>query len=124
MENKGKILVAEDYEPGRKLIGNLLNIAAPDYEKILYSNGHSLEEELNNSSNGIKLIVLDNDVPDKGLGLKLTGKYSRKGIPFVMISGTDISRESKEAGAYSFILKPFEVSNFISIIKEVLDYKK
>ncbi len=44
-----------------------------------------------------------------------------KGIPVVMTSGLDRSLECKQAGAASFILKPFRPAALVSEVRAVLD---
>jgi len=44
-----------------------------------------------------------------------------KEIPVVMTSGLDRSEECKQAGADSFLIKPFRPANLIAEIRAVLD---
>ncbi len=44
-----------------------------------------------------------------------------RSIPVVMTSGLDRSRECKQAGADSFLIKPFRPSNLIAEIRTVLE---
>lgn len=124
MENKGKILIADDEEFVCNLVRTILDEFVPDYEKVFYPNGHLLKEELNNSLGGIELVILDNDVPDKSLGLEITKDYSRRGVPFIMMSGYDIEGEAIQNGAYGFIQKPFRIQKFGELVGRALNSKK
>lgn len=47
-----------------------------------------------------------------------------KDIPVIMMSGLDRSRECKEAGADSFLIKPFRPKNLLAEVQSVLGKRK
>ena len=52
---------------------------------------------------------------------EIKGDEALRAIPVVMTSGLDRSQECKEAGAESFLIKPFRPANLIAEIRAVLD---
>ena len=125
MKNKGRIIVTEDDKNIRELMKLFLNSYFPNYELEIYKDGHSLKKTLNSNPKGIELILLDNDVPDKSLGLEITRDYSLKiNAPIVIISGYPIDKEAEQAGAYAFVKKPFTMNELSEVIKKGLNHKK
>ncbi len=51
----------------------------------------------------------------------LKSNQKLKDIPVIVTSGMDRQRESLEAGADGFLLKPFKPSQLIEYIQEILD---
>jgi DNA-binding response OmpR family regulator len=52
---------------------------------------------------------------------EIKGDETLKGIPVVMTSGLDRSRECRQAGADGFLMKPFRPANLIEEIRAVLE---
>lgn len=52
---------------------------------------------------------------------EIKGDKELKGTPVVMTSGLDRSQECKQAGADSFVLKPFRPAKLVAEIRAVLD---
>ncbi len=125
---KGKIYIAEDNEGIRKLLGELFSTFLPEYSIELFSDGLTLqsrlESSLGNSEDYPKLIITDNNVPQRDLGLKLAKQYSSEaGIPVIIMSSSSIEKESKDAGAYGFIQKPFKIFQFVELAETALSSK-
>jgi len=129
MENKGTILYAEDDSVVRELFSEFFGMRFPDYGLKLYEGGTFLRnklEELIIKPNNTKLIITDNDVPDLDEGIKIIEDYSQKlKIPFILaFGGSDSMGEDViRKGAYSYILKPFNLQEFSGLIQKALDSK-
>jgi len=121
MEKKGKILIADDNGPIREILSEIIGESFPEYSLGIFEEGHSLRSDLAKGLEGTALIIADNDVPEKNLGLKITKEYSGRGVPFIMMSGYNIEKEAIQNGAYGFLLKPFGLFEFKKMVGESLE---
>jgi DNA-binding response OmpR family regulator len=82
--------------------GRVMNVARQDRPHLIFMDYHLAETE--------SLSILR----------EIKGDEELKHIPVVMTSGLDRSLECLEAGADSFLIKPFRPGNLISEIRTVL----
>lgn len=114
-----KVLVVED-DPD---ILNALNIAlgSAGFDVDVLLNGKGI---LNNQFVLPDLFIIDKQLPDiDGLEICrfLHSKPNYKNVPVIMISGSQrIKKTAMEAGAVSFIEKPFAVKELVNMINETL----
>ena len=58
-----KILYADDKESLRDFLGTLLEMSFPELDREAFKDGSSLEKRLNESLEGVRLVITDNDMP-------------------------------------------------------------
>mgnify|MGYP001568243633 CR=1 FL=1 len=128
----GQILLADDVEFLRKLYGDIVSSTFPNYEVEFFQNGGSLVERLERGVGNIALILTDNSMPPGPTGSEIIRKYAKSPkfdgtIPFILSYAGDeeIGKKAIEDGAFSFIQKPFDLSQLVDIIQKAFDkYKK
>ena len=123
MTGKIKVLAVDDDEFNLDIMTGYLE--AEGFEVITAGNGdralHSLQ-----TIPDIELVILDRMMPDMS-GMEVLEKIKEipglKRIPVIMqtaAAGTDQVSQGIEAGAYSYLTKPYEDSALIGIIKAAL----
>ena len=120
---KPTILIVEDEEGPRNALRIILR---PFYELRITSNRHEALQAL--LTQPIDLVTLDLKLPD-GYGLDLFHaiKRARRGIEIIIITGYGTLKSSQEAvrhGAAGYLLKPFNVTELITLINRTLDRKR
>ena len=126
MEDKGRILYADD-EPGmRRLMELVLRSDFPAYHIEVFKDGSSLEKRLMNGVKDVRLVLTDNQMP--GIkGSDIIRKYSKtdpfKEIPFIIFTAEEaVGERSTEEGAFAYLPKPFPLGGFNSVIKRALSH--
>lgn len=119
---KPTILIVEDEEGPRNALKIILR---PFFELAITSNRHEALQAL--LAQPIDLVTLDLKLPD-GYGLDLFHaiKRVRRGIEIVIITGYGTLKSSQEAmrhGAAGYLLKPFNVTELITLINRTLEKK-
>ena len=110
-EKEGIILYAEDTPVVREGGVNMLRAYFPTFELETFEDGTSLEERLNQDLSGVKIVVLDDDMPEIS-GSEIIRRYATReefeGIPFILHYGGDksIGERALENGARAYVLKP------------------
>ena len=103
-----KILIADDEEISRNILGNLLE---SDYELVYAENGQQAWEILEQQGQTLSLVMLDQYMPGMtGMDLLKKAKMDEnlKAIPVIMMTADERSEvESLEAGASDFFSKPY-----------------
>ena len=112
-----KILVAED-EPGiREIIKRYITLFK--HEPHLVTNGQEAFDYL--QSNQVDALITDEQMPKmRGYELIKTLRSNNYHLPIMLISGTADYKNAKEAGANMFLRKPFNISDFKSVLDELL----
>jgi len=131
--SKVKVLVAEDYPPMRKLLGQVLfELNVIDFQMV--SNGQEAIEYL--AENTVDLLMVDN-VMDPINGTELT-RLIRMGqteaeptTPIIMVSGEtskDLIVSARDAGVNEFLAKPISTrmlyQRFMNVIENPRPYVK
>ena len=126
--NKGTILYAEDDPNLRRSTLKILGKIFPSHIVQPFEDGSSLELRLKEGAKGIKLVLLDHNMPGKK-GLEIIKEYSRAGnyvgIPFVLYYADEehIGFNALMEGAFSYLHKnQIETQDFILTVREALDY--
>jgi putative nucleotidyltransferase with HDIG domain len=119
---KPTILIVEDEEGPRNALRIILR---PFFELLITSNRHEALQAL--ETQPVDLVTLDLKLPD-GYGLDLfhTIKRARRGVEIIIITGYGTLKSSQEAirhGAAGYLLKPFNVTELITLINRTLDRK-
>ncbi|HEB47091.1 MAG TPA: response regulator [Candidatus Pacearchaeota archaeon] len=126
MENEGRILYADDEPCMRRLIELVLRSDFPTYKLEIFSNGSELEKRLKQGSDGISLVLTDNNMP--GIkGSDIIRKYSKtdpfKEVPFIIFTAEeDVGERSTEEGAFAYLPKPFPLAGLNSVIRRALSH--
>ena len=120
---KPVILIVEDEEGPRNALKIILR---PFYELSITSNRHEALQAL--QTQPIDLVTLDLKLPD-GYGLDLFHSIKRacRGVEIVIITGYGTLKSSQEAvqhGAAGYLLKPFNVTELITLINRALEKKR
>lgn len=117
------ILIVEDEEGPRNALKIILR---PFYELAITGNRHEAMQAL--LTQPIDLVTLDLKLPDgHGLDLFQFIKRARRGVEVVVITGYGTLKSSQEAvqqGAAGYLLKPFNVTELISLINRTLEKKR
>ena len=121
--NHINVLLVDDSGTIRRIIRKILGqIGIEKVEEA--ENGSEALEKL--SSDSFRLVISDwNMAPVGGLELlrKIRSDEGLKHLPFIMVSSNDSTRDvitAKEAGASSYIIKPFTAKNLKFKIENIL----
>jgi DNA-binding response OmpR family regulator len=119
---KGNILIAEDDPDMRYILEVIFSEAG--YSLDIKDNGSDL---LRNDFEVPDLFIIDRQLPGySGTDIcqHLKKQSHTQNIPVIMISGSrEIARLSRQAGADSYIEKPFEVSYILKIVNYYIHVK-
>jgi len=124
MVEKEKILVADDEEAIREVISTLLE--AQGYQCTVCSNGRMALESFRNDS--FDLVLSDIVMPEMD-GLKLLAELrsADPDVPVIMVTAMhdiSIALEAIRAGAYDYILKPFEKDQLHLSVRRALEHRQ
>ncbi|MBE6741877.1 MAG: EAL domain-containing protein [Ruminococcaceae bacterium] len=112
---KRQVLIVDDEEINRSLLGNLLE---NDYELIYASNGSEAIEQIKNNKDTLSLILLDLIMPGmNGLEVlkQIKSDFQLKNLPVIVITSDRESEvESLNIGASDFIPKPYPQASVIT----------
>jgi two-component system phosphate regulon response regulator PhoB len=115
------IYVVEDNDDIRELVEYLLEIEG--YKVSGFPNATSFEEEIKGSKPDA--VVLDIMLPDgNGIDIcnKLKSTTATENIPVLLMSAnTNIAIISSESKADDFISKPFDIDDFVSRVRKLLN---
>ena len=121
---KKNILIVDDSESIRELVGNSLENAG--YSVIKGVNGKDGVHQLKKSPESISLIITDLFMPEMD-GIDLIKEVRKdetyKYVPILMLtteSQAEKKLEGKRAGATGWMVKPFEEAKLLSIVKKVI----
>lgn len=119
-----KIIFADDNDGMRSLAELNFEINFSDYGFEIYEDGDQLEERLNESLDGVELIVTDENMPGPN-GSEIIAKYARKpgyeNIPFILhyADAESIGKRAIENGAAGYVLKG-NINDLVVKMREVL----
>ena len=120
---KGKILYVEDQKIVRDTVVGMLEKYFPKHDIETFEDGGGLEERLNQDLSGVKMILIDNNMPVI-YGSQIIKKYASKlsDIPFILFySGVDfIGKEAVKSGAYGYLLKGGDLSDMKSMFEKAV----
>ncbi len=122
--NKDKILVVDDEEAIREVISTLLE--AQGYTCTACSNGRLALDAFRKDS--FDLVLSDIVMPEMD-GLKLLGELRQEDpdVPVIMVTAMhdiSIALEAIRAGAYDYILKPFEKDQLHLSVRRALEHRQ
>lgn len=113
-----KIIIVEDDDTQQKLIGIILKSDPKfaEFEVEFYDNAENFPGEFESD-----LVVTDLHSPMHKSGLKVVAKCKKCGVPCILMTSDweSLKTEDKE-GLAAFILKPYNVDNFLSTVKKAL----
>ncbi|MCW8965534.1 MAG: response regulator [Candidatus Pacearchaeota archaeon] len=118
------VYIADDDEPNRNFSKEVVECMSSDYERKvrLFDNGKSLYDAIVENNEEVRLVLTDNDMPlMNGIDVIRKCKYLYPDIPFIAMSGRIEAKESLlEAGAETFLFKPFDPDNFEAVLTPYL----
>jgi CheY-like chemotaxis protein len=125
MKKKDIILIVDDFQSIRKVIGNTLE--RHDYEVLEAENGQDAINVIEKANGKIDLILSDYNMPvmngfDFLVEIRKHPKYGK--IPFVFLTSEknlDKMKEAKTIGLDAWIQKPYTIDTFVSQIKYCID---
>ena len=123
-----KILIAEDFEPSRNVISDIMESLGYEFETA--KNGFDAIFALKNGN--FDLILMDIQMPMLN-GFETTEHirrnliYPKNTIPIIVMTGwehaSELSQTYKDEGFDGFIEKPFSLDELDEILKKVLNGK-
>ena len=117
MEKK-KILVVDDNEDIRSLLGEILNNLFPDKEIFCLTNGAEAWEEIQDDPYSIWLIITDWQMPQMdGVALTKKVKFSFPGIPVILSSANELPADNP---ADAFLAKPFQIQKLLELVQKLI----
>jgi DNA-binding NtrC family response regulator len=119
-----KILVVDDEEAIREVVSTLLD--AQGYRCTVRANGRLALEAFRNDT--FDLVLSDIVMPEMD-GLKLLGELRKEDpdVPVIMVTAMhdiSIALEAIRAGAYDYILKPFEKDQLHLSVRRALEHRR
>lgn len=129
MKKNYKILLAEDFEPSRKIMSEILSALGYEYETA--ANGFDVIFALKDKD--FDLILLDLQMPmldgfETIEHIRRNLNYPKNTIPVIAMTGRDyaseLSQTYKDEGFDGVIEKPFSLDSLDELLKQVLDESK
>jgi putative nucleotidyltransferase with HDIG domain len=122
--DKEKILVADDEEAIREVVSTLLE--AQGYQCTVCSNGRMARDTFGTDT--FDLVLSDIVMPEMD-GLKLLSELRSQDpdVPVIMVTAMhdiSIALEAIRAGAYDYILKPFEKDQLHLSVRRALEHRR
>jgi len=120
-----KVLYAEDDAGVRGLVSVCFERYLPEVNLEVFREGSSLEKRLAQGSDGIDLVLMDNNMPGID-GSDIIKKYAKlpnfEKIPFVLCYGGDskIGNQAITDGAFTYLEKDKIIFELIPIVKRAL----
>ena len=119
-----KILVVDDEEAIREVVSTLLE--AQGYRCTVVSNGRMALEQI--QADSLDLVLSDIVMPEMD-GLKLLERVRAhdKDVPVIMVTAMhdiSIALQAIRAGAYDYILKPFEKDQLYLSVRRALEHRR
>ncbi len=123
MDNKPRILVADDEEGIRESLKLILDQA---YEVEVAESGEQTIEKLSNKP--FALLLLDIKMPRvDGLAVMRTLKEKRIAVPILILTAyqsVEVAKEAVKLGAVDYLPKPFERNEVLTAVREALAVRK
>ncbi len=112
--NRGKIIIVDDDPAIQKLIKNYFELSG--YDVLCVKNCRNALSEIESES--FDIVITDYSMPDMN-GLELTRfiKQVNPLLPVIGVSAAGYGKQFFDAGADSFLRKPFE----LKILREVVE---
>ncbi len=118
--SKKRILVADDEAGLRSLLTKMLKKAG--YEVTAVENG--MEAHLQIEKQSFDLVLTDYAMPNiDGLELLRRIKAKHPSLPVIVISGRGPVDEILRSGALTFIEKPFNMKDILTVVQSVFDWE-
>ncbi len=116
MERICKILVVEDDDSVRALLGDVLDLAGYDF--TLVRSGNEMQQALDSGDYDVAII----DVSLRGGedGFVLAGRADEKGCGVVLTTGDPSQRARLEASGRRHLTKPFRIQQLTELVDAVL----
>lgn len=126
LERKKMIYIADDDSSILSLYNEMIKFSFPDYKVQKHFDGNSLEKSLKLNSSHLELVITDHEMPGKSGG-ELIKEYAFKiKAPMILVTADyaiSLKNEILNSGAYAFLNKPIDFSEFIDVIKNALKFK-
>jgi DNA-binding NtrC family response regulator len=123
--NKGRILVVDDEEPIREIIGVMLKTGG--YEVSTAGDGMEALEILQ-SGREVDLLLCNFMMPRlDGLGVLERTTVKFPDMPFVLHTGVhdiSVALAAIRKGAYDYLLVPFEREQLLAVVGRALEYRR
>ncbi len=129
MKKSYKILLAEDFEPGRKIMSEILDALGYEYETA--ANGFDVIFAMKETD--FDLILLDLQMPmldgfETLEHIRRNLNYPKNVIPVIAMTGreyaSELNQTYKEEGFDGIIEKPFSLDTLDQMLKKVLNESK
>lgn len=114
----GTVLVVEDDRPTRELLGTIL--ANEGIACHLTSNGHEAMRSIQEDTPA--MVILDLHLPSvqgEAVGAAMRIEVGRA-LPILVISASLEQTAAERIGAYAFLGKPFELDDFVRLVRQGL----
>ncbi len=116
-----KILVIDDDSIERRLLQTVLGKVG-GYEVVTAETG---KLGLERAVDSVEAVILDLQLPDiSGMEVLKKLKESRRSLPVIMLTGiTDVAKavEAIQAGAYTYLTKPFENDHLLLMVRHAVE---
>jgi diguanylate cyclase (GGDEF)-like protein len=118
---KPRILIVDDDAGLRKTLSDILKVKG--YDSLVASNGADGLTLLKEQS--VNLMLIDLGLPDiSGLDLLDRVKAEHPGVEAIVLTGNatlDSAIEATNRGAFSYVLKPFDVDNLLLLARRAIE---
>lgn len=113
-----RVLIVDDDAPTLDVLSRVL--ARDGYEPLVAEDGKTAMELFN--ANDISAVLVDVELPDlTGVQLLREIKRLRPSVPVIVMTGNPSQRlmfEANEAGAYTFLTKPIDLTGLRSLVQK------
>ena len=120
---KERLLIAEDNEDMRELLGESLTEAG--YETVLAADGAEARALLQQAQEYFDLIITDVMMPgNKGDELLEVARNRRAEAPVIVITAYGSVEQAVgmvKTGAFEYLTKPFEIDELLTVVKQALE---
>jgi len=124
-----KVLLAEDFEPSRIVISEILDSLGYEYKTVKNGSEAFLAMKYNN----FDLILMDIQMPElNGFEatelIRRTLPYPKNAVPIIVMTGweyvSELKNTYKDEGFDALLTKPFSIERLVEVLSMLLDDKK
>lgn len=114
-----KILIADDDYCIRFTLKEYLPNTFPDFQLEVFESGKTLVERLNADLTGVRMALIDNNMPPGMTGVEIIERYAKTvEFPFILNYAGDreIGERAVKNGAFGYLSKPVK----LMLVKEMM----
>jgi two-component system phosphate regulon response regulator OmpR len=116
-----KVLVVEDNDEIRQLLGNVFHHEG--YHFVMAGDARGMRQVLT-AHPDVDVVILDVRLPGSENGLSLAKELAGKSYGVILVTGDHRHADRLEMSGHRYILKPFRMASLLELVDRVLNETK